>query len=211
MKPYYQDEWVTLYHGDCLEVTDWLAADVLVTDPPYGLGGLMARSHQGAWGRLWPSGEIGIAWDHSAPRVITESVEKFSQAIVWGGNYFPLPPVRGWLIWDKVVRSFSSGHCEMAWTSIDQPIRAFNYSTGQLASEGKDHPTQKPLPLMKWCIGFTTDGACVADPFAGSGSTLVAAKALGRKAIGVELEERYCEIAARRLAQDVLDFGGGTA
>ncbi len=203
MIPYYADEHVTLWHGDCLELADlWTCADVLVTDPPYGLAGILNGS--GQWG-MHPVG--GHAWDTEAPAVVASLPERFTASVVWGGNYFPLPPARGWLVWDKIVRNFTSGHCELAWTDLDQPVRAFSYSHGQLANEGKDHPTQKPLDLMAWCIAFTPPGI-VADPFAGSGSTLVAAKRLGRKAIGVELDERYCEIAARRLSQGVLDFGG---
>ena len=209
MTPYYQDDAVTLYHGDCLELADlWTVADVLVTDPPYGLGALMGGKNRAAdaeWGKLWPTSAIGLEWDQSAPAIIPAAVDQFAAAVVWGGNYFPLPPSRGWLVWDKLVRNFSSGHCELAWTSLDQPVRAFNYANGQLATEGKVHPTQKPVGLMRWSIGFTPPGV-IADPFAGSGSTLVAAKALGRKAIGIELEERYCEIAANRLSQGVLDL-----
>ncbi|AMU20844.1 DNA-methyltransferase [Mycobacteroides abscessus] len=203
MKPYYQDDLVTLFHGDCLEITEWLGADVLVTDPPYGLGDRMTGA--GKWGKLW--GSAPPSWDAQAPIGIPEMASGFEQAIVWGGNYFQLPPRRGWLVWDKVVRNFTSGHCELAWTSLDQPVRAFSLATGHLANEGKMHPTQKPLPLMQWCLAFTQ--GVVADPFSGSGSTLVAARNLGRRAIGVELEEKYCEIAARRLDQMILDFQEG--
>jgi len=213
VNPYYCDNAVTLYHGDCLEISEWLAADVLVTDPPYGLGERMAGGSP-EWGKLWSADGSGrtsdpLTWDALAPQGIPEMVALFSEAIVWGGNYFDLPPARGWLVWDKVVRNFSSGHCELAWTSLDQPVRAFNFANGQLATEGKRHPTQKPLPLMQWCVRMTA-GRVVADPFAGSGSTLVAARNLGRKAIGVELEERYCEIIAQRLDQMCLDFGGAS-
>jgi DNA modification methylase len=127
------------------------------------------------------------------------------RSIIWGGNYFPLPPRRGWLIWDKIVREFSSGHCELAWTTLDQPTRAFSYANGQLATEGKLHPTQKPLPLMSWCLGFLPNSVgLIVDPFMGAGTTLRAAKDRGLRSIGVELDERYCEIAAKRLAQEVL-------
>jgi DNA modification methylase len=208
-EPYYADDSVTLYHGDCLEVTEWLTADVLVTDPPYGLGDRMQGGPN--WSRLWSEGSapnrtVPLAWDASAPLWLVDRLGGFAAVVIWGGNYFPLPPSRGWLVWDKLVRNFSSGHCELAWTSLDQPVRAYNFAHAQLASEGKVHPTQKPIGLMEWCLNFLPPGS-VADPFAGSGTTLVAAKALGRQAIGVELEERYCEIAARRLSQDVLDFG----
>lgn len=212
MTLYYEDDSVRLYHGDCREVTEWLDADVLCTDPPYGLGDRMTGGPK--WSGLWSNSGDNRArppsWDASAPTWLADLVPQFRQAVIWGGHLFPLATSRGWLVWDKMVRSFSSGHCELAWTSIDQPIRAFNCSHGELANEGKWHPTQKPVRLMEWCLRFCDTGT-VADPFAGSGSTLVAAKALGRKAIGVELEERYCEIAARRLAQGVLDFGGDAA
>lgn len=201
--PYYSDEYVTLYHGDCREITEWLSADVLMTDPPYGLGDKLS----GGWAKHWGLHEYGgLSWDAEAPAIVPTLPERFDDSVIWGGNYFPLPLSRGWLVWDKILRNFTSGVCELAWTSLDQPIKAFNYSHGQLANEGKEHPTQKPADLMAWCIEFMPPGT-VADPFAGSGSTLVAAKRLGRKAIGVELDERYCEIAAKRLAQGVLDFG----
>lgn len=211
-EPYYSDDFVTLYHGDCREVLPDLGdLSAIVTDPPYGLGDLMARKSErpGKWSQLWPSDGNGLDWDQEVPSVVASLPTMARDCIIWGGNYFPLPPRRGWLVWDKIVRSFSSGHCELAWTTVDQPVRAFNFAHGELASEGKFHPTQKPLTLMSWCIGFLpASPGTIADPFAGSGSTLVAAKRLGRRAIGVELEERYCEIAARRLAQGVLDFGG---
>jgi DNA modification methylase len=204
-KPYYADDAVTIYHGDCRELLPHIEADVLVTDPPYGLGGIM----QGG-GVKWPlwggCSRAGLPWDASAPEFLPTVASAFEEAIVWGGNFFALPPSRGWLVWDKIVRQFSSGHVELAWTNLDQPIRAFNYSHGSLAAEGKQHPTQKPLSLMKWAIGFTA-GRTVLDPFMGSGTTLRAAKDLGRKAIGIELEERYCEIAAERMGQEVLDLG----
>lgn len=210
VKPYYDDgKGIVIYHGDCREVLPGLGAfGALVTDPPYGLGQLLHSpgnaSGKRQWAKLYGDGAPG--WDREAPAFVPELVPLADAAVIWGGNYFALPPRRGWLIWDKIVREFSSGHAELAWTTLDQPVRAFNYAHAQLASEGKVHPTQKPVPLMTWCLGFT--GGSVVDPFMGSGSTLVAAKNLGRSAIGIEIEERYCEIAARRLSQEVLAFGG---
>lgn len=201
MTPYYADDHVTLYHARWEDVPpDLLRADVLVTDPPYGLGSLMGGGGDAKW-PLWDPSPEGLAWDGSAPD-ITALVAPFGQAIVWGGNYFTLPPARGWLVWDKIVREFSTGHAELAWTNLPQPVKAYSYAHGQLANEGKEHPTQKPQPLMRWCIGMTT--GTILDPYAGSGTTLVAAKSLGRKAIGVECVERYCEVAANRLRQEVL-------
>jgi DNA modification methylase len=204
MTPYYADDFVTIYHGDCRDVGIDLDGPALVTDPPYGLNDLMDRPGDGKWQKLWSGG--APSWDREAPTFLVELASSRHQAIIWGGNYFPLPPSRGWLVWDKIVREFSSGHCELAWTNLDQPVRAFNYSHGQLASEGKYHPTQKPLPLMRWCVGMTT--GTILDPFMGSGTTLVAAKSLGRRAIGIEIEERYCEIAAQRCSQEVLGLVG---
>ena len=103
----------------------------------------------------------------------------------------------GWLIWDKIVREFSSGHCELAWTNLDQPVRAFSYSHGALATEGKVHPTQKPVPLMEWCVGFTT--GTVLDPFMGSGTTGVACVNLGRPFVGIEREVEWFDHACRRI------------
>ena len=202
MTPYYEDDAVTIYHGDCGDLIDGLDFDVIVTDPPYGLGRLLGGGHQ-EWGMHRAPG--GHAWDSWAPEIVGTFPNRATHCVVWGGNYFDLPPRRGWLVWDKVVREFSSGHCELAWTTFDQPIRAFNYANGQLATEGKMHPTQKPLRLMSWCLSFLPDGpSVVLDPFMGSGTTLRAAKDRGMRAIGIELDEAYCEIAARRCAQEVL-------
>ena len=216
-EPYYQDEWVTLLHGDCLEVTDWLAADVLVTDPPYGRG----------WrqGNLGNDAHPGIANDH-------DTGVRDSALHLWGGvavvfGDLMLEPPEGTqqvLIYHKPnnagVRGATGGFRRDAeavyllggWPSgiggESSVLRTIAPSQGGPSSiVGRTgHPHAKPGDVMQRLISKCPPGT-IADPFAGSGSTLVAAKALGRKAIGVELEEKYCEIAARRLAQDVLDFG----
>ena len=209
MTPYYSDDLVTVYHGDCREVLPALdRPDAIVTDPPYGLSSIMQGGEV-----KWPLWERGkgktLEWDGEAPAFVSELPALADHCIIWGGNYYPLPPARGWLVWDKIVRSFSSGHCELAWTTLDQPVRAYNFSHGALAVEGKFHPTQKPLDLMRWCLGFLPpDTGSIIDPFMGSGTTLRAAKDAGIRAVGVELDERYCEIAAKRMAQEALDFGG---
>ena len=190
-----------LWLGDCREILPSLEGLFdLVCDPPYGLGDLW----QGG-AKKWPLAAGGAApkiWDMEPSEGLLPAIKVAREAIVWGGNYYPLPPKRGWLIWDKIVRSFSSGHVEMAWTTLDQPTRAFNYANGELASEGKVHPTQKPLPLMIWCIQhLADDGATILDPFMGSGTTGVAAVKLSRKFVGIERIEKYFDIACRRIGE----------
>lgn len=121
-----------------------------------------------------------------------------------GGNYFNLPGHQRFLIWDKVQpEDFSSAMCEYAWTSLIGPAKLFRR---RVVGYCKEHPTQKPLELMHWCLNFVPNAQTILDPFMGSGTTLRAAKDLGRKAIGIEIEEKYCEIAVKRLAQGVLKY-----
>ena len=188
----------TLYLGDCVEVLPMLGRfDLLLTDPPYGLG----DKWQGGT-KKWPLAKGGAeckAWDMETHPALYDAMKLADTAIVWGGNYYDLPSVRGWLIWDKIVRQFSSGHCEMAWTNLDQPVRAFNYSHGELATEGKYHPTQKPLPLMTWCIQQAGEPRFILDPFMGSGTTGVASVKSGAQFVGVEVHEPYFDIACQRI------------
>ena len=215
-EPYYSDEWVTLWHGDCLQITDWLAADVLVTDPPYGC------AHSSGWTGPF-QGEAIAGDDDLTARDTALSLWAPPwaprPALVFGSWKMPRPAsTHTLLVWDKGDAA-GMGDLSVPWKpnteevyvigkgfvgSRDSSILRANVVTW--ASKGREHPNMKPLGLMQALIAKCPPGI-VADPFAGSGSTLVAAKALGRKAIGVELEERYCEIAARRLAQGVLDFG----
>lgn len=224
-EPYYSDDSVTLYHGDCIELADlWACADVLVTDPPYGI---MAESKQGSYrgagSQLRRAADI--SGDHSpAIRDAALALWGVRPRVVFGSWRVPRPePVDHRLIWHK--RGSVFGIANAAFISQDEEIyvtgSGFRRSSPPMRSviatdeprQGANgaaavigHPTPKPLALMEKLIDRCPPGT-IADPFAGSGSTLVAAKALGRKAIGVELEERYCEIAANRLSQDVLDLG----
>lgn len=206
MKPYYDDgNGIVIYHGDCREVLPVVTADVLVTDPPYGLGNRWSGG--GSWQHHTGIYAEARAWDQAPPEkeLIHSMVSQCADAVVWGGHLFGLPERRCWLAWVKVQRMDTVADFELAWTSLDRPSKL--YEDIRNPDGRRQHPTQKPVGLMQWCMSFLGPGA-VLDPFMGSGTTLVAAKNLGRKAIGIEIEERYCEIAAERLSQGVLDLGG---
>lgn len=206
LKPYYgPEDGITIYHGDCREILPQLPkVDLVLTDPPYGIGADKANAHSSIRdNEKWPD----MKWDvRPSSFLIQLALNKGKNQIIWGGNYFSLFPSRCWLVWNKPERNFSLADAELAWTNFDAAVRVFDYprSDGERA-----HPTQKPLALMKWCIQqcrYDDLPQTVLDPFMGSGTTLRAAKDLGRKATGIEIEEKYCEIAAKRLAQKVLQF-----
>lgn len=217
MKPYYEDDLVQLFHGDCREVAAWLEADVLVTDPPYGM--TLRSSRSGAFGNL------AIANDETlAARGEALTVWGDRPALIFGRWSEPHPVgTRMVLTWEK-GEHVGMGDLSLPWKPNTEEIYvlgsgftgkrtgsvlkcyAIAGSVGRAQDGTRSHPTEKPLGLMGELVRKCPPGA-IADPFAGSGSTLVAAKSEGRKAIGVEFDERYCEIAARRLAQDTL-FGG---
>jgi site-specific DNA-methyltransferase (adenine-specific)/modification methylase len=195
----------TLYLGDCRDVLPTLGpVDAVVTDPPYGLGKILAgaKSDRSRWDKHFGNG--APTWDQETvpdlPNLLMPLAKHF---IVWGGQFYGFESDRCWLIWNKIIRNWSSSEAELAWTNLDKPNRAFDYSHGQLATEGKHfHPTQKPLPLMKWCIGHLPPTAeTILDPFMGSGTTGVAAVQMGRRFIGIERDEGYFDIACRRIEQ----------
>lgn len=204
-KPYYDKDGITIYHGDCREFLPQLGRfDLLLTDPPYGLGDLWQGGSE--WAKHCDGTEsVAPEWDAATVpfSVIKECYLNCTESIIWGGNYYELYPVRCWLAWDK-MQEHSSGHFEMAWTTLDKPTRTFRMSRIEAYSAGKFHPAQKPVGLFRWCLNLVPDAKTILDPFMGSGTTLLAAKLEGRRAVGIELSERYCEIAASRLAQGVL-------
>jgi DNA modification methylase len=208
-EPYYSEDGITIYCGDCRDVLPGLVAvDLVLTDPPYGLGDKWQGGKR-QWPLQYEGGDslTGVAWDSVRIEGLYELIGT-GPACVWGGHLYPLPVSRGWLIWDKKQNDrFSSGQAEPAWTTLDQPIRTFRMSRVEAYCNPRDpklHPTQKPLDLIKWCLGYFTEAQLIVDPFMGSGTTLVAAKELGRHAIGIEVEEKYCAMAVKRLAQGVL-------
>lgn len=212
MSLYYEDEWVSLYNADCLEITQWLNADVLVTDPPYG---------QGFMGGAWGGAKVLNDEDAS----VRDHVLKLwgtRPALVFGNWRVTRPAnVKHRLIWWKQGRNAGilTNRESVPWYPVDEEIYVlgkgfigppesniyFTTENRSTAAQESGHPTPKPLGLMERLIAKTPPGI-IADPFAGSGSTLLAAKNLGRKAIGVEFEEKYCEIIVARLSQQSLDF-----
>lgn len=187
--------------GDCRAVMAGLGAfDAVVTDPPYGMGDLLRNGGT----RDWPSqlNRTG-AWD-DAPAECGWIADLGIPAIIWGGNFFDLPRKRGWLIWDKVVSDFTTSVAELAWTNLPQPVKRLSLATGAaLTPSGADgsrvHPTQKPVALMRWCLGFLPDARSILDPFMGSGTTLVACQKMGRAGTGIERDPDYFDIACRRV------------
>jgi site-specific DNA-methyltransferase (adenine-specific) len=216
IKPYYDDgKGIQIFLGDCRAILPSLPkADLVLTDPPYGIN---YRPDYG--NRRMPNGSR--MFRTSMPAVIGDDLEfdpastlsAGNEAIIWGGSHFSerLPKAGSWLIWDKrcqIVPPRCQADAELAWCSVSQVDRIFYHLwDGMLKAsergEPRKHPTQKPVELMRWCLSLVPDAQTVVDPFMGSGTTLRAAKDLGRKVIGIEICEAYAEIAARRLQQEV--------
>lgn len=223
MSLYYKDDYVELYHGDCLtEHREWLEADVLVTDPPYGIGWKIndyLTPGRSKGNRSTPHAGIQNDEDTSARDAVMDAWGN-RPALVFGSIMRPFPAgTRRVLVWQKPADSgvmgsiiwrqdwepvFMAGKWDRTPVTDSSIIKTAAGSHRQYAQG--IHPHAKPLDVMEHLIDRCPPGV-IADPFAGSGSTLVAAKALGRRAIGVELEEKYCEIVAKRLSQEVFDFG----
>ena len=222
MTIYYQDEHITLYHGDCLEITDWLQADILVTDPPYGMGHTARGTYDPTTGKTHkPQGRERVNNDHTTeardsaleawgdkPALVfgtwrqPRPAETRHRLIWWKQGQPPGPAKASFMLQDEEIYILGRG-----WIETSPPMRTVIATNEHRSLEVTKigHPTPKPVGLMEQLIERAPDGV-IADPFAGSGATLVAARNLGRKAIGVELEEKYCEIIANRLNQNVFQF-----
>jgi DNA modification methylase len=216
-KPYYQDDAVTLYHGDCREIVPHLGRfDLLLTDPPYGIS-LNTDNSRFSGGNAASVSRRGNGVGPANGKPIYGDDEKFDpafmlsvsdQKVIWGWNNFPDSLPRGaCLVWlkrnDEAFGSFLSD-AELAWMSKGHGVYCRRDLSNNAIANERVHPTQKPLSLMTWCLSFFPDARTILDPFAGSGTTGRAAKDLGRKCVMIEREERYCEIAARRMLQEVL-------
>lgn len=195
-----------LVDGDCREVLPTLPqVDAVVTDPPYGIGE--------AAGKNKSRGNIAVAhdygddeWDDAPPDApLVDLVRSRGRAqVLFGGNYFNLPPAKCWLVWDKLNGANDFADCELAWTNLDKAVRRLAYRwNGMIRENGEErgaHPTQKPVGVMQWAIEHASSvGEVILDPFAGSGTTGVACLRLGRRFIGIEREPKYAAVARERL------------
>lgn len=201
----------TLYLGDCREILPTLPkVDAVVTDPPYGILNLQGAGSTSAIrksprqkgsgtlkGRLLNVSDV--EWDVAPTAADFDLIRQSStHQVIWGGNYFPLPPCRGILVWDKQQPWENFSQVELAWTNVERPAAIFRLSATR-AYEGKEHPTEKPLALMEWCLGRLPNAQTIADPYMGSGTTGVACVGLGRAFIGIEMNPAYFDMACRRI------------
>ena len=196
---------VELWLGDMLDILPTLGEfDACVTDPPYGIGADKAASkNKGKWGWTFYG---DTDWDDCRPSRETFDLIRARSAhqIIWGGNYFTdfLPPSMQWLVWDKGQRDFSLADFEMAWSSQRKAARAIDFPRAKALLDGKEHPTQKPLEVMAWCLDqLPADVGTILDPFMGSGTTGVAAIKRGKAFYGIEREPKYFDIACRRISE----------
>lgn len=213
MKPYFVDEksGIKLFHCDWRELDDeTLKSDCLLTDPPYGLK--EARGKNKTRTNIAKAKDYGVSdWDDQPPSdfdlIRLRDITKWQ--IIWGGNYFMLPPSKCWLVWDK-MNSGDFADAELAWTNLDKAVRIFRYMWNGMLKEKPEfrtHPTQKPLSLFRWALSLAPkDVKTVLDPYAGSCTTAVACKALGFSCVCVDQNEQYLEDGAKRLEQEVFSF-----
>lgn len=186
-----------LFNADCLAVLPTLGkVDAVVTDPPYGIG---FAAQPTKWQRR--AGKTAEAWDDNVVDRLPDLLALGRVQVVWGGNYYDLPPSRGWLSWFKPDAPPSMASIELAWTNQNRNARQISHSIGATNAERVGHPTQKPLAVMLWTLQQYDDVLTILDPFMGSGTTGVACAKLGRKFIGIEIEPRYFDIACRRIEE----------
>lgn len=205
-----------LWLGDCREILPTLGkVDAVVTDPPYGIGesaGKAKTRTSGLASRLRDASRYRRDYgdddwdDKTADEELALAMQRAKWSIVFGGNYYDLPPSSCWLVWDKLNGETDFADCELAWTNLPKAVRRIRFLWNGCMRRERDiqreHPTQKPVDVMKWCIEHLPEpNRTILDPFMGSGTTLVAAVKLGRRGIGIERSEKYFSIALRRIEQ----------
>ena len=199
-----------LWHGDCREILPTLQeCDLILTDPPYGIGEAAGKNK--SRGKLAPAKDYGNdTWDNEPPPswVIELIRAKARWQILFGGNYYILPPTKCWLVWDKENGESDFADCELAWTNLPKAVRRKKWRWAGMMQENmakkeiREHPTQKPVPVMEWAISQApADIVTVCDPFMGSGTTGVACANLGKAFTGIERERKYFDIACERIAR----------
>lgn len=204
MKPYYQDKWVTIYHGDCREILPTLdiKVDLVLTDPPYGIGADKKNAHSS----IRDNDKWFDAWDYMQQEAVKQLLAIGNNHAIWGGNYYSdiLPPSSAWLAWIKPEydTGFSLADMELCWTDGMFAARAKLFCR----RDGHNHPTQKPEAVIDWTLSFFPNAKLILDPFLGSDTTCYCAKKLNRYSIGIEISEKYCEIAAKRCSQEVMEL-----
>jgi site-specific DNA-methyltransferase (adenine-specific) len=210
MTPYYDDGTCTIYHGDCRAPTDLPAPALVIADPPYGIDFAYTKRRLKGQARLASMQRIAGDDEPFDPAPLLQ----YRRVVLFGANYYSdRLPLGQWIVWNKRDQRPAAdltADAEVAWHNCGgRPVQVFNwfwvgyYRKGEMGTNF--HPAQKPVALMAWIIEqFTKPGDLILDPYMGSGPVLRAAKNLGRRAIGIEIEERYCEIAAKRLGQEVL-------
>lgn len=199
----------TLYLADCMDVMPHLGkVDAVVTDPPYGIGE-SGKKNNSRGGLAKPRDYGDFNWDTKPPeKIVIDTIQDISEKqIIFGGNYFDLPPTSCWLVWDKQNGTNDFADCELAWTNLKKAVRRIYWRWNGMIRKGDDvreHPTQKPEGVMRWCLTHIPESKLILDPFMGSGTTGVACVKEGRSFIGIELDEDYFEIACKRI-QDAYD------
>ncbi|MCP4110397.1 MAG: site-specific DNA-methyltransferase [Desulfobacteraceae bacterium] len=209
MEPYFETSQITIYHGDCRDILPNIKnVNTIISDPPYGIN-------------IVKTGKIGGNGNKYKPMIGDDSpfdpafLLHYPKVCLWGANHYAsrLPDSSRWFLWDKREDdpSNSFADAELAWVNLKGPARIFRYLWNGYRKKGeigqkRVHPTQKPVALMRWCTEMIRPDGLICDPYMGSGSVLRAAADLGYAAVGIEIEERYCEAAARRFEQLELPF-----
>ena len=210
IEPYFRDDAVVIYHADCKTILSKIPkVDLVLTDPPYGIGHPTDYRTRGR-------SNLAVCIDYAPVYGDDKPFDpvpllKMGLCILWGANHYSerLPSSASWLVWDKErPDGLDQSTCELAWSNAVSGVRRFRHLWNGMmrASERGEnyHPTQKPAALMRWCLSLVPAAQTILDPFMGAGPVLRAAKDLGRYAIGIEIGEKYCEVAKRRMAQTVM-------